>query len=146
VEREKARREKFEIRNKENVFCPGIENMTYWNALKRFSLNIRDFCLKLKLDIINREYIILLVGSADSVAANYIEANENLGEKDLKFRITVCRKESKESQLWLKHILTNRNEEDERTKLLLLQESFELERIFGAILKKLAAKPESDPI
>lgn len=125
---------------------PGDRKYDLLERTERFSLNIRDFCLKLKLDIINREYIILLVGSADSVAANYIEANENLGEKDLKFRITVCRKESKESQLWLKHILTNRNEEHERTKLLLLQESFELERIFGAILKKLAAKPESDPI
>lgn len=79
-----------------------------------FSLNIRDFCLKQKQDIINREYIIQLIRSAGSVAANYIEANENLGDKDLKFRIKVCRKESKESQLWLKHILTNGNDDYEK--------------------------------
>ena len=111
-----------------------------------FSLNIRDFCLKQKQDIINREYIIQLIRSAGSVAANYIEANENLGDKDLKFRIKVCRKESKESQLWLKHILTNGNDDYEKTKLLLLQESFELERIFGAILKKLVTKTGSSTI
>lgn len=107
---------------------------------EKFSLHIRDFCVKQKQDIVNREYIIQLVRSAGSVAANYIEANENLGDKDLKFRIKVCRKESKESQLWLKHILTNGNEDDEKARLLLLQESFELERIFGAILKKLETR------
>lgn len=67
-----------------------------------FSLGIRDFCLSLKRDIINREYIIQLIRSASSVAANYIEANENLGKNDLKMRIKICRKESKESRLWLK--------------------------------------------
>lgn len=107
---------------------------------EKFSLHIRGFCVKQKQDIVNREYIIQLVRSAGSVAANYIEANENLGDKDLKFRIKVCRKESKESQLWLKHILTYGNEDDEKTRLLLLQESFELERIFGSILKKLETR------
>jgi four helix bundle protein len=65
----------------------------------RFSLSIRNFCLRLKRDIINREYIIQLVRAAGSVAGNYVEANENLGDGDLRFRIKVCRKESKESQL-----------------------------------------------
>jgi len=107
---------------------------------EKFSLHVRDFCLKQRQDIVNREYIIQLVRSAGSVAANYIEANENLGDKDLKFRIKVCRKESKESQLWLKHILAYGNNEYESTRISLLQESFELERIFDAILKKLAMK------
>ncbi len=70
-----------------------------------FSLAIRDFCLSLKKDIINRE-LIQVVRSAGSVAENYIEANENLGRNDLKMRIKICRKDSKESRLWLKHVLT----------------------------------------
>jgi len=114
-----------------------------YDLLKRteiFSLNVRDFCLKLKKDIINREYIVQLVRAAGSVAGNYIEANENLGEGDLKFRIKICRKESKESQLWLKHILTYDVEELEKERLKLIQEAFELEQIFGAILKKLNQK------
>ncbi|WP_193311603.1 four helix bundle protein [Agriterribacter humi] len=105
-----------------------------------FSLNIRDFCLKQKLDIINREYIVQLIRSGGSVAANYIEANENLGEKDLKFRIKVCRKESKESQLWLKHILTYGNNEYESIRVSLLQESFELEKIFWRDIKKVSGE------
>jgi four helix bundle protein len=106
----------------------------------KFSLSIRDFCLRLKRDIINREYIVQLVRAAGSVAGNYIEANENLGDGDLKFRIRVCRKESKESQLWLRHVLTYGDKELDKEKVKLTQEAFELELIFGAILKKLLRK------
>ncbi|MFT3824670.1 MAG: four helix bundle protein [Chitinophagaceae bacterium] len=107
---------------------------------EKFSLSVRDFCLKLKRDIVNREYITQLVRSAGSVAANYIEANENLGEADLRFRIKVCRKEAKESKLWLNHTLTYGDEVLENERLSLLQEALELELILGAILKKLLQK------
>jgi four helix bundle protein len=104
---------------------------------ERFSLRVRDLCRLLKHDIINREYVIQLVRSAGSVAANYIEANDKLGEKDLRFRIRISKKESKESRLWLKHILTYDVKELEDERLLLLQESEELMKIFAAILRKL---------
>jgi len=52
-------------------------------------------------------------------------------------RIKICRKESKESQLWLKHILTYDNNVLEIERKNLLQEALELEKIFGAILRKL---------
>jgi four helix bundle protein len=87
---------------------------------EQFSLKVRDFCLKLKKDTINLQYIKQLVRSSSSVAANYIEANDNLGGKDLKMRIRICRKEAKETRLWLKHILVYETEdlEQERAKLL----------------------------
>jgi len=107
-----------------------------------FSLRIRDFCLRLKRDTVKIEYIRQLVRSAASVAGNYLEANENLGEGDVKFRIKVCRKESKESGLWLKHVLTYDNAMLENERKELIQEAFELESIFGAILKKLIWKEE----
>lgn len=105
---------------------------------EKFSLQVRDFCVKLKKDVINIEYIKQLIRSAGSVAANYLEANENLGEKDLKMRIKICRKESKECQLWLKHILIYEVEALETERKILLQEATELEKIFGAILRKLS--------
>ena len=107
---------------------------------ERFSIRIRDFCLLLKKDTINIEYIRQLVRSAASVAGNYLEANENIGEGDLKFRIKVCRKESKESALWLKHVLTYNDAAVESERKQLIQEAIELENIFGAILKKLIWK------
>jgi four helix bundle protein len=107
---------------------------------EKFSLEIRNFCVQIKKDIINIEYVKQLVRSAGSVAANYIEANENLGSGDLKYRIKICRKESKESKLWLKHVLTYEVENLDAIRIKLIQEAFELENIFGAILKKLELK------
>jgi hypothetical protein len=60
----------------------------------------------------------------------------------LKFRIKVCRKESKESKLWLKHVLVYDDKSLEEERKLLIQEAIELENIFGAILKKLNIKDE----
>jgi len=102
-----------------------------------FSLVVRDLCRALKMDTINRVYISQVVRSAGSVAANYIEANEKLGDKDLRMRIRICKKESKETRLWLKHLLTNENAELENRRLLLVKESEELMLIFAAILRKL---------
>ena len=103
----------------------------------RFSLRVRDLCKQLKQDIINREYISQLIRSAGSVAANYIEANDKLGEKDLRYRIRISKKEAKESILWLKHILTYEVKELEEERLLLLREADELMKILAAILRKL---------
>jgi len=66
-----------------------------------FVLNVRDFCRKIKWDIINRVYIDQLIRSSSSVGANYSEANENLGKADLKMRMKIARKEAKESTRWL---------------------------------------------
>ena len=49
-----------------------------------FAKNTRDFCLKLKRDIINSEYIRQLIRSSGSVGANYIEASDDLGKLDEK--------------------------------------------------------------
>ncbi len=105
-----------------------------------FSLSVRDFCLLLKKDIINIEYIKQLVRSAGSVGANYIEANDNLGPNDLKMRIRICRKESKESVYWLRHVLVYGNEEYEIRRIELMNEANELMLIFAAILRKLDNK------
>jgi len=52
-------------------------------------------------------------------------------------RIRICKKESKETRLWLKHLLTNENADLENERLVLLKESEELMLIFAAILRKL---------
>jgi len=62
-----------------------------------FAKRVRKFCRRLKIDAANFEDIKQLVRASGSVGANYIEANENVGKGDLKYRIRVCRKESKES-------------------------------------------------
>ena len=106
----------------------------------QFGKRVRVYCRKLKKDLANIEDIKQLVKASGSVGANYIEANENVGKGDLKFRIKVCRKEAKESKLWLKHVLVGNGHNLEEERALLIQEAFELESIFGAILKKLNSR------
>ena len=62
-----------------------------------FGKRIRDFCLKLKWDIINTEYIRQLIRSSGSVGANYIEASDDLGKTDEKMKIKISRRESKKA-------------------------------------------------
>ena len=112
-----------------------------------FSIRARDFCGKLKKDIINIEYVKHLVKAEGSVPANYIEANESLGNQDKIMHIKISRKESKESGLWLRHVLAHGNHDLENERLELLREAQELENIFGSIyrnwrdFKKLTFQP-----
>jgi len=111
---------------------------------QKFSLRVRDFCGKLKRDIINVEYIRQLTKAAGSVAGNYIEANESLGDQDKIMHIKISRKEVKESKLWLSHVLTYGDQNLEHERLQLLRESLELENIFGSIYRKLENKREAN--
>lgn len=100
-----------------------------------FAQNCRLLIRSIKKDLATIEDAKQLVRSSGSVAANYIEANESLSKKDFIHRIKICRKESKETQMWLRLLLIN----DEEFKLLqntLIVESMELRKIFGAILEK----------
>lgn len=113
------------------------ENTKYRELEERtfdFAQNCRDFVKKLPKTIHNIEYGKQLIRSSGSQAANYIEANEALSKKDFVHRIKICRKESKESSLWLRLCETNKDEE--KTCQYLLTESEELRKIFSAILNK----------
>lgn len=77
-----------------------------------------------------------LIRASGSVAANYIEANESLSKKDFVFRIKICRKEAKESLLWLRLIVCDTSPELKKQQNELMQEAVELGKIFGAILEK----------
>ncbi len=108
-----------------------LEERTY-----KFAKRCRDFVKKLPKTTANFEYGKQLIKSSGSQAANYIEANEKLSGKDFVHRIKICRKEAKESGLWLKLCETNDNQELEKEKNELTQESIELRNIFSSIIKK----------
>jgi four helix bundle protein len=67
-----------------------------------FAKNCRLLIQSLPKNLSNIEGGKQLIRSSGSIAANYIEANEKLGEKDFKFRLRIARKEAKETVLWLK--------------------------------------------
>jgi four helix bundle protein len=63
-----------------------------------FAKDCRFYIQKLPKTISNIEDCKQLVRSSGSVGANYIEANEKLGDKGLVFRLKIARKEAKESR------------------------------------------------
>ncbi len=101
-----------------------------------FAERVRNFCLKLPKNAVNTEYIPQLLRSGSSPGANYIEANENIGDKDFKMKIKTCRRESKESAYWLRLVITNNSVDQENERTYLRQEAKEFILIFTAILKK----------
>jgi len=107
-----------------------LEERTY-----QFAKDTRGFVQKLQKTVANIEDGKQLVRSSGSIAANYIEANEALSKKDFAMRIKISRKEAKETGLWLRLVDIQDNDLD-RTRQELLNESRELMNIFGAILRK----------
>lgn len=99
-----------------------LEDRTYL-----FAKSCRDFVKSAPRSIVNIEYAKQLTRSSASVAVNYIEASERLSKKDFILRIKICRKEAKESILWLKLLDATEN---------LISESTELMKIFGSIVTK----------
>ncbi|MCW4031535.1 MAG: four helix bundle protein, partial [Candidatus Bathyarchaeota archaeon] len=64
------------------------------------------------------------------------EANEALSKKDFVHRIKICKKEAKESRLWLRLIDTQNDKYKERGRRSLIKEATELMKIFGSIIEK----------
>ena len=103
---------------------------------QQFALRCRDFMLILPKTTPNFEYGKQLIRSSGSTAANYIEANESLSRKDYFHRVRICRKEAKESRLWLNLSATSNTAALESIRQELIQETVELTKIFGSILEK----------
>ena len=100
-----------------------------------FARNTRQLMKLVPKTISNIEDLKQLARSSGSVPANYIEANESLGKKDFLMRIKICRKEAKESMLWLR-LLGIENVSADAKREALLAEARELMNIFGSILRK----------
>ena len=67
-----------------------------------FAMDVRAFVRQLPRTTSNIEDVKQLVRASGSVAANCIEANEALGDKDRVMKFRTCRKEAKECELWLR--------------------------------------------
>jgi len=115
----------------QNTKIYDLEDRTY-----KFAKRCRDFIKELFKTVSNIEYGKQLARSSGSQATNYIEANEAISRKDFFYRIKICRKETKESRLWLRLCdiqgkITLEKERDE-----LIGEATELMKIFGSIVEK----------
>jgi four helix bundle protein len=107
-----------------------LEERTYL-----FARDCRLYVKKLPKTISNLEDGKQLVRSSGSVGANYIEANEKLGDKDFLFRAKISRKEAKESKYWIR-LLQDLNPELNEFSIPLLEEAEELRKILSSIITK----------
>jgi len=116
-----------------------IQNSKQYDLEERtmlFAKNCRLFVRKLPRTLSNIEDGKQLIRSSGSPAANYIEANESLSKKDFILRIKICRKEAKESRMWLTLVDTAGNSQLEEERQGLIKEATELTKIFSSIVGK----------
>jgi four helix bundle protein len=97
-----------------------------------FGEEIIGFCKPLPIDDINKILIKQLVRSATSIGANYMEANGADSKKDFRNKISLCKKEAKETMHWIR-MLAKALPYLRGELRALWQEAKELSLIFGAI-------------
>src|SRR5215469_10338340 len=102
----------------------------------QFAESIRSFVKQLPRSISNTEDVRQLVRASGSVAANWIEADEALSKKDFLMRVKICRKEAKESGLFLRLLDAGLTKTTLSTRDQLAVEARELTLIFSSIISK----------
>ena len=102
----------------------------------RFAESVRGFVKQLPKTISNVEDIRQLVRASGSVAANWSEADEALSRKDFLMRVKICRKEAKESRLFLRLVDTGLTGSTTSARDKLGEEARELTLIFSSIISK----------
>lgn len=101
----------------------------------KFGEEIILFVKELPENSVNRPLISQFIRSATSIGANYMEADCAESKKDFQHKIGICKKESKETQHWLRMISTANPEKVEQCRVF-WKEAHELTLIFSAIINK----------
>jgi four helix bundle protein len=101
-----------------------------------FAQSVRAFVKQLPRTVSNTEDVRQLVRASGSVAANWIEADEALSKKDFLMRVKICRKEAKESRLFLRLVDAGFAKSNVVARDTLATEARELTLIFSSIISK----------
>lgn len=104
-----------------------------------FAKRVVRLCCSLPKNSINSRIAGQAVGSAGSIGANYREANDALGKKDLIMRMKISRKEAKETIHWL-DLIEEANPELKDRMQDIKQEALEIKNILSAIITKIKNK------
>jgi four helix bundle protein len=104
-----------------------------WTA--QFGEAVVHFARAVAKNPVTTPLISQLVRAGTSVGANYCEADDAVSKKDFKNKIGICRKEARETKLWLRLIAAADPEKKAEARKL-WQEAKELHLIFAAIWRK----------
>jgi four helix bundle protein len=106
----------------------------------RFGESIVGFCLSLPFNPVTRPLVSQLVRSGTSVGGNYLEADEAGSKKEFRYRISLCKRESRETKHWLRMLAPAIPDHVAKARVI-WKEADELIRIFGKIYRN--SKPDS---
>ena len=99
-----------------------------------FAETIIDIIQHIQISPINSRIVTQLIGSSGSVGANYAEAVESESKKDFIHKITISKKEIKETLHWIL-LLIKTNPEQKEKLLISWKEAHELLLIFASIVR-----------
>lgn len=100
-----------------------------------FAEKVIDFAKTLPETSVTKVLIIQFVKAGTSIGANYCEANECNSKKDFINKITIAKKESKETRYWLR-LIAHSLPENKNEARILYKEAQELNLIFASIVRK----------
>jgi four helix bundle protein len=100
----------------------------------RFGESVIDFAKTIPKSPVTNRLIGQLVGAGTSVGANYCEADDAVSKKDFRHRISICKKEARETKFFVRMIVRAAPELREAAKPI-WQEAKELHLIFAKIYR-----------
>ena len=98
----------------------------------RFGEAIIAFARQLPVTPVTESIIRQIVNAGTSVGANYCEADDAGSRKEFNYRISICKRESRETRYWLRMVASAVPERKEEARPL-WKEAKELNLIFSAI-------------
>jgi four helix bundle protein len=112
-------------RKSERVYDLGERTARFGEAVIDFARNVPQNCVTVPL-------ITQLVRAGTNVGANYCEADDAISKKDFRHKISICKKESRETMFWCR-MIARAVGEMKRDARVLWKESHELHLIFAKI-------------
>jgi len=121
------------VKDKENEFKKrrDLEKRTF-----DFSVEAINFLKEIKYSKINDVVKYQLAKAATSIGANYEESQGAYSKEDFKYKISICLREAKESNYWLRIVKATNIAKGKKLEHL-IQELSEFKKIFGSTLKKI---------
>jgi len=101
----------------------------------RFGEEVIRFSKTIRGNSVTYPLIRQLVRSATSIGANYVEADEAGSKKEFRYRISVCKRETREAQYWLRMVVAAAPDVAEHARRH-WKEANELILIFGSIHRR----------
>jgi len=120
----------------------------------KYAVNLKKRSFKFAVDVLlllrtvpnSKENDVIkyqLSKAGTSVGANYEESQATNSRADFRYKISICLKEIREANYWLRIMESINIGEQDKVKQM-IKESNELKSIFGSIYNKISNKNKSD--